>query len=429
MKNKNNSNRNTSNIHCPKESIQSHPPHQLKRSSRAYFLYYIATQAVFDRGIFILFLLSQGFGDTEIGLLQSVLFMSAFALEIPTGLLGDKFGRKKSVISGLLIYIGYCFGVISFTGFAAFVSFYALYGLAMSLVSGSDRSLIYDLYKQENRETSFIKLESLSRSVGSVVLGLAIILGGVLQAISWEMVYLAYAGALAISLLAISFVPEYKIIDEHHEDDFSIVREASRYFIVGSGRSQLPIILFMALINFVAFPYFVFSQSYFKELGVSIEMVAWIFAIAQFVCSIGYFISDKLPKKYRLNIAFIICPLIIATLLFVSQFGTLAVMIGVFFMISFVNAIITPIYVNHLNQRFDSKIRAFSNSFDSFIQTIFISLGFYLYGELSARFGFSVVVQYSFIFPVIAVLLSRKYLYNQNIEGQNYSHSIANLRR
>jgi len=98
-------------------------------------------------------------------------------------------------------------------------------------------------------------------------------------------------------------------------------------------------------------------------------------------------------------------------------------------MISFVNAIITPIYVNHLNQRFDSKIRAFSNSFDSFIQTIFISLGFYLYGELSARFGFSVVVQYSFIFPVIAVLLSRKYLYNQNIEGQNYSHSVANLRR
>ena len=89
---------------------------QLNRSSRAYFLYYIASQAVFDRGIFILFLLSQGFSDVEIGLLQSILFASAFILEIPTGLLGDKYGRKKSVITGLLVYIGYCFGVISFTG-------------------------------------------------------------------------------------------------------------------------------------------------------------------------------------------------------------------------------------------------------------------------------------------------------------------------
>jgi len=429
MNNKKNSISSNTNTHCQKKLIKNHSPQQLKRSSRAYFLYYIATQAVFDRGIFILFLLSQSFSDTEIGLLQSVLFMSAFVLEIPTGLLGDKYGRKKSVISGLLIYIGYCFGVISFTGFAAFVSFYALYGLAMSLVSGSDRSLIYDLYKQENREASFIKLESLSRSVGSIVLGLAIILGGVLQTISWEMVYLAYAGALAISLLAISFIPEYKIIDEHHEDDFSLVREASRYFIVGSGRAQLPIILCMALINFVAFPYVVFSQSYFKGLGVSTEMVAWIFALAQFVCSVGYFTSNKLPKKHRLKIAFIICPMIIAILLFVAQIGTLVVMIGVFFMISFVNAIITPIYVNNLNQKFDSKIRAFSNSFDSFIQTVFISLGFYLYGELSARFGFSVVVQYSFIFPVIAVFLSRKYLYNKNSGRQGGNNSIANMNR
>jgi hypothetical protein len=90
----------------------------LKRSSRAYFIYYVATQAAFDRGIFILFLLSQGF--------------------------------------------------------------YALYGFAMSLISGGDRSLIYDTFKQHNKEASFIKLETLSRSIGSIVLGLAIILGGVL---------------------------------------------------------------------------------------------------------------------------------------------------------------------------------------------------------------------------------------------------------
>jgi len=385
-------------------------PKQLNRSSRAYFLYYIATQAVFDRGIFILFLLSQGFTNVEVGLLQFVLFAAAFILEIPTGLLGDKYGRKKSVISGLLVYIGYCFGVISFTGLSAFIFFYALYGLAMSLVSGSDRSLIFDIYKRENQQASFIKLESLSRSVGSIVLGLAIILGGVLQTISWDMVYLAYAGVLAVSLIALSFVPEPKIINEHHNQDLSIIRAASSYFISGSGREQLAIILFMALINFVYFPYFIFSQSSFKTSGLSVEDISWIFAIAQFVISFGYFSSNKIPQRYQLKVAFIVCPLLLAGLYFVSQFGSLIYMISAFFMICFIHAIISPIYVDHLNQTFDSKIRAFSNSFDSFIQTVFISLGFYLFGELSTRLGFSVVVQYAFIFPLIAVFLSRRYL-------------------
>jgi len=400
----------TNNHNIPNEKPLKHLSPQLNKSRRAYFLYYIATQAVFDRGIFILFLLSQGFNDVEIGLLQSVLFAAAFLLEIPTGLLGDKYGRKKSVITGLLVYIGYCFGVISFTGLTAFLGFYALYGLAMSLVSGSDRSLIYDLYKQENQEASFIKLEALSRSVGSIVLGLAIILGGVLQTISWDMVYLAYAAALIISMLAMSFVPEPKIVNEHHDEDLSVMRAAGHYFITGSGRAQLPIIVFMALINFTYYPYFIFSQSSFRDLGLSVEHVAWIFAIAQFVVSVGYFSSNKLPKKYRLNIAFILCPLLLAGLYIISQLGSLIFIIGVFFAICFIDALISPIYVNHLNETFESKIRAFSNSFDSFIQTVFIAAGFYLYGELSTLFGFSVVVQFSFIFPIFAVILSTKYL-------------------
>jgi hypothetical protein len=85
-------------------------------------------------------------------------------------------------------------------------------------------------------------------------------------------------------------------------------------------------------------------------------------------------------------------------------------MVGVFFIICFINALVSPIYVSHLNETFESKIRAFSNSFDSFIQTIFIALGFYLYGEMTARVGFSVVVQCSFIIPLIAVILSNRYL-------------------
>ncbi len=382
----------------------------LKRSSRAYFIYYIATQAAFDRGIFILFLLSQGFDSAQVGLLQSILFGAAFLCEIPTGLMGDKYGRKKSVFMGLLAYIGYSFGVISFTGFSVFVGFYALYGFAMSLVSGSDRSLIYDTFKQHNKEASFIKLESLSRSVGSIVLGLAIILGGVLQAISWDAVYIAYAGVLVIAMMAISFIPEPKLQVAHHDEDFDLVKNASRHFTVGDGRKQLPLILFMSMISFAFYPYFIFTQSALTDLGMSVENVAWVFAAAQLASAAGYFTAGKLPQKNNLKVAFIICPVLLSLLYLISQMGGMTMIVTVFFVICYIDKIIEPIYVTHLNEGFDSKIRAFSNSFDSFVQTIFISLGFYLYGVLSIHWGFSLTAQVSSVLPIVALFLAWRYL-------------------
>ncbi|MDE9467190.1 MFS transporter [Xenorhabdus bovienii] len=377
----------------------------LKQSSRVYFIYYVASQAIFDRGIFILFLVSKGFSNENIGLLQSILFVSSFLFEIPTGLLSDKYGRKKSVIIGLLIYIGYCFSVISFAGMAAFILFYISYGLAMSLVSGSDRSLIYEIYKQHNCETSFIKLESLCRTIGSIVLGAAIIIGGVLQTLSWDMVYLAYATALVISLIAIAFIPEKQIVNNDHKEDFSIVRDATSYFIVGDGRTLLPIILFMACIYFVYTPYLVFSQSTFKDQGVSVESISIIFAIVEFVSAIGYFTSDKIPEKYRYRIAFFICPLLLSVLFLLSDTSDIYVNIAIFFLLAYVVAVIEPIYISYINSRFASHIRSFANSFSSFINTMLISTGFYLYSLLGNKVGFGIVAQISSLFPFMSILL------------------------
>lgn len=382
---------------------------QCSLGGKAYFVYYVASQAAFDRGIFILFLLAKGFTNEQAGLLQSVLFIAAFVCEIPTGLLGDKYGRKKSVVMGLLVYIGYCFGVISFSGLTAFLLFYAVYGLAMSLVSGSDRALIYDLYKNAGKESEFLKLESRSRSVGSFVLGIAIILGGVLQTLSWDAVYIAYAAALVVSLAAVLFIPESKHVSENHDEDFSVMRDATKYFVVGKGRLQLPIILFMALLNLVYTPYFIFSQSNFMKEGLSVETVSWIFAIAQFVCSLGYITSNKIPEHLHYRVAFFLCPLLLSLLFAVANVGDVSVNVAVFFLISYVVTVIDPIYITHLNETFHSHIRAFANSFDSFIQTIFTAVGFYLYSLLIDHIGFDGVTAYAFVLPLLSLVLSAMY--------------------
>jgi predicted MFS family arabinose efflux permease len=190
---------------------------------------------------------------------------------------------------------------------------------------------------------------------------------------------------LVIALVAISFIPEPKLQETHHDEDFDLVKNASRHFTVGEGRKQLPLILFMSMISFAYYPYFIFTQSALTDLGMSVEGVAWVFAATQLASAAGYFTAGKLPQKSRLKIAFIICPVLLSVLYFISQMGGMTMMVAIFFVICYIDTIIEPIYVTHLNEGFDSKIRAFSNSFDSFVQTIFISLGFYLYGVLTTH--------------------------------------------
>ena len=52
--------------------------------------------------IWILLLLDKGFNMATIGLFSGVMNFSMFALEIPTGIVADKFSRKWSVSLGLI---------------------------------------------------------------------------------------------------------------------------------------------------------------------------------------------------------------------------------------------------------------------------------------------------------------------------------------
>jgi len=102
---------------------------------------------------------------SQIMLLQSIFMFSNAILEIPTGILGDKFGRKLSVlISEILFAIGF-----SFYLFKAPLIFYALgellMGMGRAFGSGSDEALQYDTFKELKLEKFYTKFISFQRSI------------------------------------------------------------------------------------------------------------------------------------------------------------------------------------------------------------------------------------------------------------------------
>lgn len=112
--------------------------------------------------IMSLFFLAKHLDFSEIGILYAVFSLSGFTFEIPTGYLADKYGRKNSVLAGLIILsiTSFVWTLLSTT--FVFAIFAAIWMLGLAFISGSFEGYIYDYLKSKNQEKNYEKLISFS---------------------------------------------------------------------------------------------------------------------------------------------------------------------------------------------------------------------------------------------------------------------------
>lgn len=120
-----------------------------------YYLFF--SQALFIWPIEILFFNSRGFNYTQIMLIESIISIVQLITEIPSGMIADRIGCKKTVLVGIFFKILAYLMLITATHFYYFV----IYGLFMAcgeaLVSGADTALLYESHKAIKKEKGFIK--------------------------------------------------------------------------------------------------------------------------------------------------------------------------------------------------------------------------------------------------------------------------------
>ena len=179
------------------------------KNNNPYYTLSIFMNLDVQRGLFVLYLLQLGITQGQIGILQSFLFFSCVALEIPSGLLADRYGRKHSLILGFLGLFISGIGFLLFSDFIPFALIFCLFGASIAMGSGADRALLYDNLLAENRTEEYPRIISRARAIGAVSLGLSLLLGGALQeAMSWNSVYIFFAISKLIGAIMVSFMTE-----------------------------------------------------------------------------------------------------------------------------------------------------------------------------------------------------------------------------
>lgn len=148
--------------------------------------------------IFTLFLLDRDISLEVVIFSQTFYSLLQFFAEVPTGLFADRYGQKTSIVAGYLIEaLGIAAVILSPTVIGLYVC-YALGGLAMAFLSGSEEALLYESARHEkvNYQRAygrFLSMQTWGMVVGTGLSGVAVhVFGGG-----------AYMGLMAATAIAL----------------------------------------------------------------------------------------------------------------------------------------------------------------------------------------------------------------------------------
>ena len=153
----------------------------------------------------------KGVGIGDFFLIQGLCSMMVFLAEVPSGYIGDVFSRKKVIISGLVVWkFGYLLWIYG-SGFWFILAGELLFGLSMSMISGTLEAYMYDLLKKQSKEKAFHKKFAKYNMMNDLGLLIAVLVGGVVyKNVGEDFTVWLCVIAMILAIILMLFMPEVK---------------------------------------------------------------------------------------------------------------------------------------------------------------------------------------------------------------------------
>ncbi len=327
--------------------------------------------------ILFLFYRENGLSTQDLFLLKAVYSFSIVVLEVPSGYLGDVWGRKASLVLGSILgFAGFALYCVS-TGFWAFLACEVILGAGQSFISGSDSALLYDSLQAAKKEKDYLKTEGRMISAGNFAEALAAPLGVLIAMASLRTpFYFQAVVAFAAVPAALTLVEPQRIKLKGHtsfRQIFGIVR-----FTMKDHKGLQAAILYSSVMGTATLTMAWFVQPYFVHLALPMVLFGILIPLLNLVTGFigihAYKVEQQLGRRGTI---LLITIGISVGYLCMGLFGTFA---GLAFLFLFygVRGVATPVLRNQINEITPSDIRATVLS----IRSLIIRLAFALLGPI-----------------------------------------------
>ena len=181
---------------------------QLERNLVVYPLYTTVIITPVMLPIIVLFWQDNGMDLFEVFLLQALYAVAVVVLEVPTGMVADRLGKRIGLMAGTWAIaigsVGYALG----TGFGSFLAAEIALAVGSALVSGADTSLLYDTLHALGRQDEYTRREGRARALQMAGFAICNLAGGLIGSYDYRVAMWASATGPIVALLVAPMLVE-----------------------------------------------------------------------------------------------------------------------------------------------------------------------------------------------------------------------------
>lgn len=257
----------------------------------------------------VLLLVNDGYSLIQVGLAETVFHIVSLTCEIPSGVVADTIGRKKSLLMSSFAALMSAVVRGFLPGFGFVLLSIAFSALSYNFASGSDSALAYDSLLEEKRENEYDRFISNQTIIYRISNGIATLAAGLAVIMGTTNAHIISIGLALINIIILSGLKENLVITRKKDVSLSkrfkdTYRGAFRFL---KGNTRVAGLIFRnALVGAVDVLLLFFLQAKLPMTGIP----DWLLGPLLFIMSLGGILGAKLSSKagkYSLKKLFVIC--------------------------------------------------------------------------------------------------------------------------
>jgi MFS family permease len=340
---------------------------------------------------------------------EIIFAITVVLLEVPTGIMADKWGRKKMIVLGVILECLMFFILIFATEFWHFAVAIFLAGIARSASSGSENALLYDSLMQHGQEHTFEKYLGRLNVCDFTAIIIAALCGSLLANwYSFELNYwLSFTSmfvSVSVSLMLVEPAINSKFNDSIPFKEY--VKASIQFFRIHPGVCIVVLsgMVTGAAINFID----EFWQLYVNRLEIPVLYFGLFSAVIMIVRLPGNIISHVIKNRFHNRTIILSVLAIFAVGFSIVSFIKGYIGLVAIFLICLVSGIMEPITTGYLHHRIDSSMRATIDSFQSLGLNAILVISGLGFGYFSSKYD--VFGGYGFIAIICIVFFGYFYV-------------------
>ena len=350
----------------------------------------------------------------------SLAYVSSAFFEVPTGMVSDLVGRKKTTI------LGAAGSVLCVTLYAIGGSYWMLaagallQGLSRAFYSGNNDALLHDTLRETGKENEYHTYLGKTSSMFQIALALAAAMGGLMAARSYALVMWASVIPQIGALVVATQLVEPSVETRSNTNIFAHIREALGQF---KQNYRLRLLTWASAIRFGLGESGYFLRTAFISSLWPLWAIGILSGLSNMVAALGFFYGGKLIDKFKplrvlnfeiisnriVNLTALLFPTVVSPLLMNST--------------SLVFGAGTVAMNSLLQKEFTQTQRATMSSLNAFVGSIVFGIASVTLGVLADRFDARTALIITNVVLLIPLFFYRKIFLHERGKGASIQTS------